>query len=112
MLSDLLRSASVILFCATASQAAIIGVVEKLVNPGAQTGIYAGFSRNTTTNPAGPFVIDTQLNSGTLADTWVSYALGVKATLGEDPISGLQVSISVPVSSTTGLHQRWNYNPT
>lgn len=81
---------------------AIVGVVEKRVNPGGTTAPYDGFA-------ASAFTTDTQLNSGSLAQSWVSYALGVQATAGEK-ISALDVSITTPMTSTTGFHQRWTYD--
>jgi hypothetical protein len=111
MLETFIRSIGLVLVVGVASHASIIGVVTKQVNPGDQTGFYAGFARNQSTNPApsGPFAADTSLNSGSLANTWVSYLLGVKATNGEK-ISGMDVSITTTLAPTQGFHQAWTPN--
>src|SRR5262245_51949860 len=111
MIQQFARSAALVLVCAAVTQAAIITTLTKQVNPGAQTGSYAGFVRNQTTNPApaGPFAADTALNSGTLANTWVSYIFGVTATAGEK-ISGLDVNITTALGPNNGFHQAWTPN--
>src|SRR5262245_53582644 len=109
MLRRFVYPVGLVLLFAAVSQAAIMPILIKEVNPGDQSGAYAGFNRNLTTNPAGPFAVDTAYNSGTLASTWVSYSLALQATAGEK-ISAIAANISATVSPTAGYNQRWNFN--
>jgi hypothetical protein len=102
MLQKLGYSVGLVLVSAVVAQAGVIGVVQKMVNPGSAAAPYNGFA-----NAA--FAQDTDLNSGTLAQTWVSYVLGVQATAGEK-ISSFDIAITSPVTPTTGMLQRWNFN--
>jgi hypothetical protein len=109
MLRKLVPALCIVLVCEMVAQAAIIAVLEKQVNPGAQVAPYDGFTRNDG-NQATPFTTDTQLNAGALQDLWVSYSLGVQATAGET-ISALDVLITTPLTATSGFHQRWTLDP-
>src|SRR5690349_14899964 len=96
-----------VLFCLAQlrSSSALAGVataVEKRVNPGDINGAYAGFAGSS-------FAVDSDLNAGSLADTWVSYALNLVPTDGMQ-VSFLDINITSPLSPTTGFLQRYMYN--
>jgi len=88
---------------AASTQAGLVSSVEKRVNPGATAAPYNGF-------PVSAYTTDTQLNSGGLASTWVSYALGVTPSAGSK-VSSLDVTITTPLSASSGFHQRFTLNP-
>lgn len=100
MLQRFIPSLGIVLVCGVVSQAAIIPIVQKQVNPGPGGGAYDGFALSA-------FTTDTQLNAGVLANTWVSYSIGVQATAGEK-ISALAPNITAVVGPNAGYHQRWN----
>lgn len=82
--------------------AGILASVEKMVNPGSTAAPYDGFAANA-------FTTDLELNTGILADTWVSYALGVIPTAGTK-ITFLDVRIVEPLTSGSGFNQRYTFN--
>jgi len=103
MLRNTTLAVLALLAVAASTQAGLIASLEKRVNPGPNGAPYDAF-------PASAFTTDTQLNAGGLANTWVSYALGVIPSAGSK-VSSLDITVTTPLSANSGFHQRFTFNP-
>lgn len=99
MLRNTLFAMLALLVATATAHAGLFASVEKQVNGGSTAHPYLGFASPT-------WAIDTALNSGTLQQTWVSYALGLTPSNGER-ITSLTISITSPVDANHGMLQRW-----
>jgi hypothetical protein len=87
----------------TTAHAGVIASLIREVNPGPTTGGYTGFGTSA-------YVTDTTLNAGSLAQTWVSYALALTPTAGTK-ISSMDITVTTPLGPNGGMHQRWTLDP-